>query len=189
LVGKAVAIGMATLHKNMGGGGVVVKRSPRPKTWGKARSLRLRKFDYAAGGRVYHVIIGGHRKQRIFVEVRVNQRIIEILRNACRIHGYDLVAYCLMPDHLHVLVECGDGSSGLDVFVKAVKSFATRQVGSKLWQRGFYERVLRRDEDVVRVAEYIVANPVRKGLANDVRGYPWNWCRFWEGDGRPSSQE
>ena len=46
--------------------------------------------------------------------------------------------------------------------------------GITLWQDGFYDRILRRDEDSLDVAAYIVANPVRAGLVHRVTDYPYS---------------
>ena len=143
------------------------------KTWGKSRSVRLLNFDYAAAHVVYHVIVGSRGKDALFVSARVNKQVIEIMNNACAIHEYELLAYCLMPDHLHMLVKSSAGSTDLRGLVRAMKSFCTKSLRRQLWQRGFYEHVMRTGEDIRRTAEYIVNNPVRKGLAPRVEDYPW----------------
>ncbi len=73
-----------------------------------------------------------------------------------------------MPDHLHLMVEAIADSSSLPSFVKSFKqqsSYSWKQTcGVRLWQRSYFDRVLRDDEDSVAVARYILANPVRAGL-------------------------
>ena len=92
--------------------------------------------------------------------------------------GIALLAYCLMPDHMHLLVQPEDG---VDVvaFVRRVKSRTTRIYWSegeagRLWQRGFYDHVLRGDEDVLHTARYVLANPVRAGLVSEPTEYPFS---------------
>jgi putative transposase len=46
-----------------------------------------------------------------------------------------------------------------------------------LWQSGYFERILRREETTQRVADYIMANPVRAGLAEQVGDYPYAWAQ------------
>jgi putative transposase len=48
----------------------------------------------------------------------------------------------------------------------------------KLWQRGFYDHALRKDEDVLKLARYIVANPIRAGIINKIGDYPL-WDAVW----------
>ena len=48
-----------------------------------------------------------------------------------------------------------------------------RQFGSRIWQEGYYDRVLREEDDTLEIARYIAANPVRAGLCQDTREYPY----------------
>ena len=77
------------------------------------------------------------------------------------------------------------GNKTLSSVVGAVKSHSSRQINGKLsrggrpvWQRGFHDHALRRDEDVIQAARYIVANPLRAGLVSRVGDYPL-WDTIW----------
>jgi len=90
----------------------------------------------------------------------------------------DLHVYCVMPDHVHVLLTPLDGAN-IVRFVQAVKSRTTHAYWAlggegKLWQRGFFDHVVRRDESTSRIAEYILANPVRAGLVESALAYPFS---------------
>jgi REP-associated tyrosine transposase len=89
----------------------------------------------------------------------------------------DVLAYCFMPDHLHVVVQGLDDTTILTCFTKVFRQRAAiayrRRAGQPLCQAGYYERTLRRDEDVMRVAEYIGANPVRAGLVETSDAWPF----------------
>jgi len=95
----------------------------------------------------------------------------------------ETLAFVLMPDHLHWLLQL-TGDRSLSGCVNTVKSFATRTINGisgrqgRLWQKGFYDRAIRREEDLVGIARYIVANPVRAGIARSVREYP-HWDAIW----------
>jgi len=88
-----------------------------------------------------------------------------------------VLAYCLMPDHLHALVEAQSEQSDFQAFVKRFKQttgFRHRQLTrNALWQPGFHERVLRNDEASPAVVRYILENPVRTGLAKQIGEYPF----------------
>ena len=92
-------------------------------------------------------------------------------------------AFVIMPDHFHWLVRL-TGERSLSTCVNLVKSLATREIHDsgnyrgKVWQRGFYDRAIRKEDDLVAVARYIVANPLRAGLVNSVRHYP-HWFAKW----------
>lgn len=55
---------------------------------------------------------------------------------------------------------------------------ATLQHPARIWARAFHDHAVRADEDLVAVARYVIANPVRAGLANNVCEYPW-WDADW----------
>ena len=143
------------------------------KTWGKSRSLRLEHFDYTGEGRAYHVIIRSPRGKKVFCKRDLNEQIVESIKKAAEISRYTLIAYCLMPDHLHLLVQGMPECKDLKEYVGGFKSYTNKIAGRKLWQRGFYEHVLRKDEVLVKVAEYILNNPVRAGLVRRSEEYRW----------------
>jgi putative transposase len=82
-----------------------------------------------------------------------------------------------MPDHLHMLLEGMKADADLKALVKRAKQFSgyyfKRETGQRLWQRYGYERVLRADETTLSVIRYIIDNPLRAGLTNDVASYPF----------------
>ena len=91
--------------------------------------------------------------------------------------GFSVIAYCLMPDHIHLLVEGTHPAADFREFVRLFKqrsSFHWKQRnGVALWQRGYFEHVLRDDEDTVGVAKYILENPVRAGLVERPEDYEY----------------
>ncbi|WP_445005378.1 REP-associated tyrosine transposase [Halomonas mongoliensis] len=85
------------------------------------------------------------------------------------------LAFVVMPDHIHWLLQV-DGS--LSEAVRIYKALVSCQLGSRLWQDGFHDRGLRREEDLRQVARYIVANPLRAGLVDNILDYPY-WNAVW----------
>jgi putative transposase len=102
--------------------------------------------------------------------------VAQLLHNAAHFE-FAVLAYCLMPDHLHALVEAQSERADFQGFVKRFKQmtgFRHRQLTTRsLWQPGFHERVLRNDEASPAVVRYILENPVRAGLAKVIGEYPF----------------
>ena len=76
-----------------------------------------------------------------------------------------------------------DYGKSLQNWVAAFKRYTARVVNmmfevSPLWQRNFFDHVIRKEESLIRVAEYILQNPVRKGIVPDWGEYPF--CRLNE---------
>ncbi|OGP73951.1 MAG: hypothetical protein A2W09_05935 [Deltaproteobacteria bacterium RBG_16_50_11] len=93
----------------------------------------------------------------------------------------DRYAYCLMPDHLHLLLSPKE--SNLVDLINQWKSFSANLlrengVEGPCWQRAFYDHALRKEEDIRGVAEYIVNNPVRSGIVTNWVDYPFSWHRW-----------
>jgi len=145
-------------------------------TFRKRRSLRLPTHDYAES-RPYHVTWGTHHGRPILLADTAGA-VAACIEAEARRTPADLYAYCVMPDHVHVLLVPRDGGNVIR-FVQAVKSRTARAHTAfggtqKLWQRGFYDRIVRREEDISHLAEYILANPVRAGLVDDASAYPFS---------------
>ena len=116
-----------------------------------------------------------HRRARSFRNQGLVRLCQDKLVEAAEHHRFAVLAYCFMPDHLHLLVQGSEGSR-LIPFVQRFKQatghrFKARR-GEPLWQRSFYDHVLRGEEDMEQVAEYIWDNPVRAGLVVDRNVYP-----------------
>lgn len=91
---------------------------------------------------------------------------------------YYLPAYCVMPDHVHLLMIPRSPTRHISRIVATIKNASIVALKSKgmnvRWQWGYYDRILRQSESTARVAEYILMNPVRKGLVDDFRQWPYS---------------
>jgi REP element-mobilizing transposase RayT len=88
-----------------------------------------------------------------------------------------------MPDHLHCVVEAEAADSDFCRFVASAKQRSgftfMRSHGGRLWQRGYFERVLRDEETTHAYVRYVLENPIRAGLVRDVREYPFIGSGVW----------
>ena len=89
-----------------------------------------------------------------------------------------MLAYCFMPDHVHLLVEGLESGSNALSFIARAKQFSGFRhrmlFGNRLWQRYAFDRVVRSEEASVSVARYILENPVRAGLVDRMADYPFS---------------
>jgi len=114
----------------------------------------------------------------VFAETRAAEWTISLLLSSAAAYRFLLHAWCVMPDHVHILAEGTDEACNLIVFVRHFKLMASRRWTDlqrrPLWQKNFYDHVLRRDEEFARIAAYIWSNPVRSGLCADPREFPFS---------------
>ena len=144
----------------------------------KRKSPRLPGADYTEP-RAYFVTLCTFRRRPAFADVRLNRALIAHLSGHAKVHGVVLHAWCFMPDHCHLLVELPDEGLSLSVWVGRFKSRSTLLAWAlglqgRLWQGRFHDHILRWEESIERVAEYIVHNPVRTGLVETWVEYPWS---------------
>jgi REP element-mobilizing transposase RayT len=94
--------------------------------------------------------------------------LVERLEDAAAFQDFELLVYTVMPDHVHILAAGLTEDANAVRFMQRFKQTSgyafAQQYGHRLWQQSFFDRVLRRDEDVTALARYILENPVRAGL-------------------------
>ena len=136
----------------------------------------LRTFDYLGCYRYFLTFCTFERQKRFTGEDHVAVAHAQILR-AAHDEGVAILAYCYMPDHVHLLCEGERDDADCRRFIKHAKQFSgfhyKNRFSRPLWQRYGYERTLRDDEQTLSVARYIMENPLRANLVRDIRKYPF----------------
>jgi REP element-mobilizing transposase RayT len=142
----------------------------------KRKRIRLDSTRYAESARVFSIIIGTSPRCNIFSDLAFGHECIELLNALSHHKGNPVFAYCLMPDHVHLLIGVSPASP-LVSFVAAWKSqchkaHRRRGTARRFWQRSFYDHALREQEALIATVHYILNNPVRRKLVADYRQYP-----------------
>jgi putative transposase len=140
---------------------------------------RLAGFDYADPDHAYLVTICSRHTTAPFTDARLAGEVVASLDWLRAHRALLLSAWCLMLDHLHLLLRPGDRQRHVGALIGAFKSFTTRQswrlgYHGQLWHARYYDHMVRRSEDGGRIAQYILENPVRKGLVGEADAYPWS---------------
>jgi len=143
----------------------------------------LRYGRYSEPNRLYLVTTVTFRREPLFADFFAARLAIAEMR---RVHDDGLVeskAWILMPDHLHWLFALTENAD-LKKVVQFVKGRSAHYINERfnrngrVWDKAYHDHALRRDEDVRKVARYIVANPLRKGLVEKITDYPF-WDAVW----------
>jgi putative transposase len=141
------------------------------------KNIRLHRVSYK-GQSWYFVTLCCAGKRPVFANAKNAAWLVDILRKQSCAYRFAVQAYCVMPDHFHVLVSGLDPTSSLLAFIKNLKLTTSREYqrnfGEVLWQKKFYDHILRPQDNAAGVAGYIWMNPVRKGLCRDPRQYPYS---------------
>jgi putative transposase len=146
------------------------------------RHRRLPRLDLP--GHTYYLTCCTDRRQRIFANPAHAEYLIHLYvchrdQGFLKIHGY-----VVMPDHYHVVLTLlGDAS--LSGVVRAVHSLFARHfrktnpAHGRLWQRRFYDRVIRSESDLWEKIGYMHNNPVKVGLVRFPDDHLWSSFSFW----------
>ncbi len=142
----------------------------------------LRSGRVSEANRAYLLTTVTHQRHTIFQDWRLARLLIAEMR---RLHDQQLVqslAWVVMPDHLLWLIQLQE--IPLPKLVLQLKSRSAiainkaRNASGRVWQKGFHDHALRKEEGLTATARYIVANPLRAGLVQRVGDYP-HWDAIW----------
>jgi putative transposase len=140
------------------------------------KDIRLPAAAYV-GSKAYFVTLCAAGRHSVFTAERICECLLHLLREESAARGFAIPAYCLMPDHLHFLAEGLYPSSNLLSFVKSFRIKSSRiyagLTSEVLWQKKFYDHILRTSVSLESVAWYIWMNPVRASLATQVGEFPF----------------
>ncbi|WP_103670234.1 transposase [Pseudanabaena sp. BC1403] len=140
------------------------------------QSIRLQGYDYAKEG-IYFVTICCYQRQHLFGEIdngemKINLigQIVAALWQKIPQHfpNVELDGFTLMPDHLHgiIIISESKEKASLANIIQNFKSISSRKInrinknyGISIWQRNYYERIVRTEQELTNLREYIKNNP------------------------------
>ncbi len=143
----------------------------------------LRAGRWSESGRCYMITTVTADRAPVFRDLFAGRCVV---REMMRLHGDGVVAslaWVIMPDHFHWLAVPASPWS-LSKVIQLLKGRSARRVNEylgrtgSLWQPAFYDYAVRKDEDLRKMARYIVGNPIRAGFVKRVEEYPL-WDAVW----------
>lgn len=129
----------------------------------------------------------------------------DTLNNVKSLYAFNLFAHVLLPDHFHWLLHIPDGVGNFSKIVQCFKrnftlnykKFNKIDISYTIWQRRFWDHVIRSEEDLQKHLDYIHWNPVKHQLTNNVFLYPYSsfqsylnqgvYSEEWGNNGEPVS--
>jgi putative transposase len=147
-------------------------------------------------GGTYFLTLVTYNRQKLFFNPNAVQLFYESLNHVRKYHPFSLIAYCILPDHIHLLLRLPDDDSNYSSRISQIKrrysksylaNYPVPDKGSAsrekrkeafIWQRRFWEHYIRDEEDLNRHIDYIHYNPVKHGLVNKVS--QWKESSFFK---------
>jgi putative transposase len=132
------------------------------------------RFNYRGMHR-YLITLLGHPSCGTIADRETVIPTLDILRESCLAHRFDVYAYCFLPDRLALLVRGKEESADMKLFLAAFRTASgsafSERTGRHLWSKKYQERVLRKTEVTRAIAEQIFRLPVKAGLASAADRY------------------
>jgi len=132
-------------------------------------------------GHTFFITVTTHLKYPWFsFYPQLCETALRIMRDLAPVRGTIIYAWCMMPDHVHILLH----DKGVVDFIRLFKGKMTPKARTfeptrRLWQRSFYDHALRKEESLSSVACYIWENPVRAAIVEDPAEYSWSGSEVW----------
>ena len=127
----------------------------------------------------YHIMVRGNQKQITFIEEEDFAKYLDLLRHYKRKYGFKLYGYCLMPNHVHLILEVEDGID-LSKIMQGLNQTYTLWFNKKyekvghLWQGRYKSMVIQKNKYMLDCLEYVELNPIRANISKSPFDYPWS---------------
>src|SRR5712671_1576895 len=135
------------------------------------RPRRLDTFEYT-GPNAYFTTICTFDRAPWFADAECARDATAHLLRTSADYGFEVIAYCFMPDHLHALTAGirpdADFRRHMSMFKQRSAFDHVAKRAGRLWQEGYLEHIIRTDENLEGIAAYVVANPIRAGLCDSL---------------------
>ncbi len=145
--------------------------------------------NYVPGGTYFFTLVTYHRRKYFDTPKKLNL-LNGTIRQVQSNKLFDLLAYCLLPDHIHLLIELPEEDSNFSIRLREIKRLTTLWMKrdasgnvDRIWQDKFWEHTIRDEKDLLRHFDYIHYNPVKHNLTESFDGWKWSSFRdYFEGN-------
>ena len=128
----------------------------------------------------HHIVQMGHNRQVVFAAIHDYEYYLETLSEYRDVYGVRVYAWCLMTNHIHLIVERPDEVARLGQLMKRLSGRQTRYVNrlegrsGTLWESRYKSSPIQTDEYLLACCRYVELNPVRARIVADAGEYPWS---------------
>ena len=126
-------------------------------------------------------------RQPIFQHRQHLDLLRAVLHNVKEIHPFQMLAYVFLPEHFHLLIRPSDASTFSDIMHSLKRNFTLEYKASlsikgkmRFWQKGFWDHVIRDEDDFSNHLDYIHYNPVKHGLVTHPEDRPHSSFLDWK---------
>lgn len=115
-----------------------------------------------------------------------DERVANVIAEAMCLRDrkvYDLLAYCIMPNHVHMVFTVERSGTSLYRVLQSLKAYTAKEANKILrqngafWQHESYDHVVRDGKELERIIDYVLHNPVKAGMVSGREQWKWSYCR------------
>ena len=123
---------------------------------------------------IFFITFCTRNREKILTDESIHQAFRRFTQKAQENHDVLVGRYVIMPEHIHFFVKI-DRSKSLGKWIGSLKRYigANCTLNSLAWQPGFFDHMLRDNENLMQKGEYVRQNPVRAGLVKDWQEWPY----------------
>jgi len=144
---------------------------------------RLKEFDYS--NRVVYITTNTHRRLPLFTNEQRISLIYGSINKVYQRYKFVINGFVIMPNHLHLLII--SQNNDLSDIMHDIKGNITSEIFNKehlqsqfpIWQKGFYDHVIRNEKDLVEKLNYIHSNPLRARLVKEITEYEYSSYKYY----------
>lgn len=155
------------------------------ETFPNRKQIRIKNYDYSTPGAYFITVCTANREKIFWNDVGADSirpgnlplsssgKIAEqaVLQIASHYENIVVDKYCIMPDHIHLILRIESNISGriisaptISTVVGSMKRWVSKQIGKPIWQKSFYEHGIRNQQDYDEIWTYIDNNPLKYAL-------------------------
>lgn len=143
--------------------------------------------NFVYGGTYFFTLVTFQRR-KYFDTPRKLDILLSKIKQVQRNKPFDLLAFCLLPDHIHLLIKLPNEDSAFPIRIREIKRLVTiwmkretPEFADKIWQDRYWEHTIRDDRDLQTHFDYIHYNPIKHGLMSTFDGWKWSSYRDYFG--------
>lgn len=121
------------------------------------KNIRLRNYDYSTNGYYFVTVLTNYR--RPYLAQDLYELVNTTIEGLNELEGVKVDYAVVMSNHIHLILILNNCSLKLGEIVRRLKAKTSRKAGLKLWQPNYYEHVIRHDQALAQIRQYIINNP------------------------------
>ena len=128
---------------------------------------------------VFFITACTDKRRKILVNPEITKILVEEWKTSTERHDWHIGRYVIMPDHVHFFCAPGVEAKDLSIFMKFWKEWTSKKIkkvcniDGHVWQKEFFDHLLRSEESYVQKWDYVLNNPLRAGLVKEASEWAW----------------